>query len=161
MTATIDFQDIFVKANTIWYGESVKSKDPSLEEVFAALADRTRLRLLNLMVPGEVCVCFFVSILGELQPKVSRHLAALRRIRLVEARRDGKWMHYRIADPLSQPAQFIMKAVFQSLENDAAMIRERAALQRVCCSTRLPETLRRAPRPVLARPEQLPVVRSR
>ena len=113
------------------------------------------------MVPGEVCVCFFVSILDELQPKVSRHLAALRRTRLVEARRDGKWMHYRIADPLSQPAQLIMEAVFVSLENDPTMIRERAALQRVCCSAKLPGTLRRAPRPVLARPEQLPVVRSR
>ena len=139
----------------------MKLTGPSLEEVFSALADRTRLRLLNLMVPGEVCVCFFVSILDELQPKVSRHLAALRRTRLVEARRDGKWMHYRIADPLSPPARLIMEVVFQSLENDAAMIKERAALQRVCCSTKLPGTLRRAPRPVLAQSEQIPVVRSR
>ena len=113
------------------------------------------------MVPGEVCVCFFVSILDELQPKVSRHLAALRRTGLVEARRDGKWMHYRIADPLSQPAQLIMGAVFESLEKDSAMIKERVALQRVCCSTKLPGTLRRAPRPVLAQSEQVPVVRSR
>ena len=139
----------------------MKSKGASLEEVFSALADRTRLRLLNLMVPGEVCVCFFVSILDELQPKVSRHLAALRQTGLVEARRDGKWIHYRIANALPQPVKLILEAVFESLKNDSAMIKERAALQRVCCSTKLPGTLRRAPRPVLAQPEQVPVVPSR
>ena len=60
-----------------------------LELFFAALADRTRLRLLNLMADGEVCVCFLAETLGTNDPKISRHLAYLRRADLVRSRRDG------------------------------------------------------------------------
>src|SRR5262245_62670283 len=67
-----------------------------LEKFFVALSDRNRLRLINLMSDDEVCVCFFVEILKMPQPKVSRHLAYLRRAGIVEDRRDGKWIHYRI-----------------------------------------------------------------
>src|SRR5579875_1563648 len=67
--------------------------------LFAALADRTRLRLLNLMNGKEVCVCYFVEILGQSQPKISRHLAYLRRAGIVAARREGKWAHYNIVLP--------------------------------------------------------------
>ena len=70
------------------------SKPPSLTLLFAALADSTRLRLLNLMAGREVCVCHFVEILGQSQPKISRHLAYLRQAGIVAARREGKWMHY-------------------------------------------------------------------
>ena len=62
------------------------SKALSLAGLFAALADTTRLRLLNLMAGREVCVCHFVEILGQSQPKISRHLAYLRRAGLVTAR---------------------------------------------------------------------------
>ncbi|WP_242531466.1 ArsR/SmtB family transcription factor, partial [Vibrio alginolyticus] len=54
------------------------SRLEKLEKLFLALSDRTRLRLLNLMRNGEICVCFFTEVLGESQPKVSRHLAYLR-----------------------------------------------------------------------------------
>jgi ArsR family transcriptional regulator len=64
-----------------------------LVQLFAALADPTRLRLLNLMNGREVCVCYFVEILKQGQPKISRHLAYLRRAGIVEARREGKWMN--------------------------------------------------------------------
>ena len=74
-------------------------KGTDAELLFKALADRTRLRLLNLMSCGEVCVCFFVEVLGVSQPKISRHLAYLRRAGVVAARRDGKWMHYRVSTP--------------------------------------------------------------
>src|SRR5205807_3703007 len=70
-----------------------------LVTLFQALGDRTRLRLLNLLAGGELCVCYFVALLGAAQPKISRHLAYLRRSGLVEARRDGKWMHYRLVPP--------------------------------------------------------------
>ena len=70
--------------------------DPS--EIFSALSDRTRLRLLNLLRGGEVCVCDLVDGVGAPQPTVSRHLATLRRAGLVRARRDGLWMHYRLAE---------------------------------------------------------------
>ena len=70
--------------------------------VFQALGDNTRLRLLNLMGDQEICVCYFVEILEQPQPKISRHLAYLRRAGIVAARRDGKWMHYRDRDASEQ-----------------------------------------------------------
>ena len=76
-----------------------KKREPGLEPLFRALADRTRLRLLNLMRDQEVCVCYFVAVLETSQPKVSRHLAYLRRAGIVSARRQATWMHYRIAVP--------------------------------------------------------------
>jgi ArsR family transcriptional regulator, arsenate/arsenite/antimonite-responsive transcriptional repressor len=63
---------------------------------FAALSDPTRLRLLSLMKRREICVCYLQEVLGTNQPKISRHLAYLKRAGLVEARRDGKWAHYRL-----------------------------------------------------------------
>jgi len=77
----------------------------SLETVFKALADTTRLRILGLLLAGEVCVCNIHDSLGLPQPKVSRHLAYLRRAGLVAARKEGLWVHYRLArleDPVMQ-----------------------------------------------------------
>ncbi len=71
----------------------------NMERFFQALGDNTRLRLLNLMGDQEICVCYFVEILSQGQPKISRHLAYLRRAGIVAARREGKWMHYRIVMP--------------------------------------------------------------
>lgn len=119
-----------------------------LETLFQALGDRTRLRLLNLMADGEVCVCFFVEVLGEPQPKISRHLAVLREAGLVAARRDGKWMHYRVTPPTRCTEMF--ESVMETLRRDPEMTRDRAALARACCSTRVPELLRRAPKPTIA-----------
>src|ERR1041385_5665064 len=76
-----------------------RSNEFDKELFFRALADRTRLRLLNLMRGGEVCVCFFVEILKTNQPKISRHLAYLRRAVIVAVRRQGQWMHYRVVEP--------------------------------------------------------------
>jgi len=80
-----------------------------METLFRALADRTRLRLLSLMGDTEVCVCFFVEILQTNQPKISRHLAYLRKAQVVGARREGKWMHYRIVEPPNVHAARIFK----------------------------------------------------
>ena len=73
-----------------------------MEVVFKALADGTRLRMLGLLLTGEVCVCHIHESLKIPQPKASRHLAYLRRAGLVETRRDGLWVHYRMAE-LSDP----------------------------------------------------------
>jgi ArsR family transcriptional regulator len=70
----------------------------AIESTYKALADATRLRILSLLVDGEVCVCVIHDTLRLPQPTVSRHLAYLRRTGLVEARRDATWMHYRLAD---------------------------------------------------------------
>lgn len=122
-------------------------KDYSLEELFKALADRTRLRLINLMGDDEVCVCFFVEVLKLNQPKISRHLAYLRRAGVVAARRDGKWMHYRIVEPPDPRAANIFREVRASLANDAGMTRDRARLAQICCAPQLPVQLQKAPRP--------------
>jgi ArsR family transcriptional regulator, arsenate/arsenite/antimonite-responsive transcriptional repressor len=77
----------------------------SLEQTFKALADATRLRILGLLRAGEICVCDIHGSLGLPQPTVSRHLAYLRRTGLVEGRKDGLWVHYRLAalpDPVMQ-----------------------------------------------------------
>lgn len=122
-------------------------KDYSIEELFKALADRTRLRLINLMGDDEVCVCFFVEVLKLNQPKISRHLAYLRRAGVVAARREGKWMHYRIVEPPDVRAANIFREVRASLSNDAGMKRDRARLTQICCAPRLPVQLQKAPRP--------------
>jgi ArsR family transcriptional regulator len=110
------------------------STSPSLAALFAALADTTRLRLLNLMAGREVCVCYFVEILGQGQPKISRHLAYLRNAGIVAARREGKWMHYRICPPAEASAASILSAVLAALGNDKQMQADLAKLDRSCCS---------------------------
>ncbi|PYS69317.1 MAG: ArsR family transcriptional regulator [Acidobacteria bacterium] len=120
----------------------------NLENLFSALADRTRLRLINLIGDSEVCVCFLVEILKTSQPKISRHLAYLRRARVVTARREGKWMHYRLTEPPDEHAARIFREVRTSLSEHPEFERDREKLERVCCATQLPIQLRRAPRPV-------------
>lgn len=118
-----------------------------METLFRALADRTRLRLLNLMGDDEVCVCFFVEILNTSQPKISRHLAYLRRAGVVAARREGKWMHYRVVSPPDPHAARLFNEVRAWLTEDAQMQRERARLMSICCAPRPPVRLQGAPRP--------------
>lgn len=122
-------------------------KNNPLELLFKALADRTRLRLLNLMATGEVCVCFFVEVLGTNQPKISRHLAYLRRAGVVSARRDGKWMHYRIATPEDERAARVFAEVLAWLREEPEMRQDLARLVNVCCAVNPPVRLQGAPRP--------------
>lgn len=114
---------------------------------FRALADRTRLRLLNLMRTEEVCVCFFVEILKTHQPKISRHLAYLRKAGIVGARRDGPWMHYRIVEPQDPDAARVLRDTLAWLASDGEMQRDRERLLKVCCAPELPVRIQGAPRP--------------
>jgi len=84
-----------------------------MEGLFKALADATRLRILGLLLTGEVCVCHIHESLKIPQPKASRHLAYLRRAGLVDTRRDGLWIHYRLAD-LSDP---VLEAISQTVRH--------------------------------------------
>lgn len=119
-----------------------------MPRLFAALADRTRLRLLNLMNGREVCVCYFVEILRQSQPKISRHLAYLRNAGIVSARREGKWMHYSIVRPADSGAAAILEATLRSLAADPEMQRDLDRLDRACCAPQRFVTLRAAPIPV-------------
>ena|SRR4030095_9788240 len=123
------------------------NKHYSMELLFKALADRTRLRLLNLIGEDEICVCFFVEVLGTNQPKISRHLAYLRKAGVVAGRRDGKWIHYRVVEPPDGHAASIFREVRNWLRNDETMRLDRERLTQLCCSPQLPVQLQKAPRP--------------
>jgi len=126
---------------------AAKSKSFDKELFFKALADRTRLRLLNLMRTDEVCVCFFVEILKTNQPKISRHLAYLRRAGIVRARREGPWIHYRIVEPADIDAAEALKDVLGWLAKDQELQRDRETLVKICCAPQLPIRIKSAPRP--------------
>ena len=130
------------------YSRAVKT---TLVTLFQALSDPTRLRLLNVMAAGEVCVCYFVAIFDEPQPKISRHLAYLRRAGLVVARRDGKWMHYSLTIPADPAVAEVLRKVLEVASKERVMQRDRLALERVCCAAKLPASLQNAPKPELAR----------
>jgi ArsR family transcriptional regulator len=104
---------------------------PSVDLMFRAFSDRTRLRILHLLRGGEVCVCDLVRVLEVPQSKVSRHLAYLRKAGLVTARKEGLWMHYRLAPATTE--------FHRSLLNCLA-----------CCFTAVPELAKDADR--LGRP---------
>src|SRR5262245_9225131 len=106
-----------------------------MEGFFKALADATRLRILGLLLTGEVCVCHIHESLKIPQSKASRHLAYLRRAGLVETRREGLWIYYRMAH-LSDPIlQTISQAVAHGLAHLDVVRRDadRLAKKNGCC----------------------------
>ncbi|HUR97841.1 MAG TPA: metalloregulator ArsR/SmtB family transcription factor [Pyrinomonadaceae bacterium] len=115
-----------------------KEKELDLELFFSALADRTRLRLLNLLRDGEVCVCFFAGTLGTNNPKISRHLSYLKRAALVTGRRDGKWMHYSLQRPTDKRAADLFDATMNMIDDEPEMKRDRRRLVEFCCSPNAP-----------------------
>ncbi|MDR3751521.1 MAG: metalloregulator ArsR/SmtB family transcription factor [Terracidiphilus sp.] len=127
-----------------------RAKSSDLVLLFAALADRTRLRLLNLIAGREVCVCYLVEILRQGQPKISRHLAYLRKAGVVSARREGKWMHYRIERPENAAAALIVDDVLESLKSDREMQADLDRLSRACCQPGRFVSLQGAPMPIHA-----------
>jgi ArsR family transcriptional regulator len=121
-----------------------------LGPLFRALADETRLRLLNLIADREICVCYFVQILGISQPKISRHLAYLRNAGIVSARRDGKWMHYKLIPPPDEAAAGILQETLKHLRKKPEMKRDISRLTIACCNPRKFELVG-APQPASVR----------
>ena len=107
----------------------------TMERLFQALGDVTRLRILGLLLTGEVCVCHIHESLKVSQPKASRHLAYLRRAGLVEARRDGLWMYYRLADAPDPVVAAVKQAVTHALGHVPGVRKDAQRLQRKngCC----------------------------
>jgi ArsR family transcriptional regulator, arsenate/arsenite/antimonite-responsive transcriptional repressor len=135
----------------MWHTQfmAAKSEPGSLDRLFRALADPLRLRLLHLIAGREICVCFLVEILHMSQPKISRHLAYLRRAGLVAARSDGKWVHYRVIEPQDETAAEILRATLRRLRERPEMLRDAARLgAAACCAPGTPVQLQTAPRPV-------------
>lgn len=103
----------------------------SLESLFKALADTTRLRILGLLRAGEICVCDLHGSLGVPQPTVSRHLAYLRKAGLVTGRKDGLWVHYRLAGLPDPVAQTVVDAVTHALGHVDAGEKDRRRLLKI------------------------------
>jgi ArsR family transcriptional regulator, arsenate/arsenite/antimonite-responsive transcriptional repressor len=106
-----------------------KVKDlEALTGVYAALADSTRLRILALLRDGEICVCHIHASLDVPQPTASRHLAYLRKSGLVDARREGIWMHYRLT-PIDNPVvATVVDAALHALSHTAASVTDERRL---------------------------------
>jgi ArsR family transcriptional regulator len=102
-----------------------------LEPLFRALADETRLRILALLASSEVCVCNIHDALGIPQPTASRHLAYLRRVGLVATRRQGLWVHYRLAVPEDPERAAILRATVGALGSAARTGTDRERLSAI------------------------------
>jgi ArsR family transcriptional regulator, arsenate/arsenite/antimonite-responsive transcriptional repressor len=134
-----------------------------MESLFKALADATRLRILGLLLTGEVCVCDIHESLKIPQPKASRHLAYLRRSGLVETRREGLWIHYRLgrlADPVMAA---IVDAVRHALTHIDAVRRDGDRLhKRTGCCVPTPGAIAGVscctPQPAVPQSEEMRVV---
>jgi ArsR family transcriptional regulator, arsenate/arsenite/antimonite-responsive transcriptional repressor len=98
--------------------------------LFRAFADPTRLRILNLLrEQKELCVCDLCAALGESQPKVSRHLAVLRRAQLVDVHREGKWMYYSLAAARSPLQRTLLRCLSSCLGDRDELVEDRARLR--------------------------------
>jgi ArsR family transcriptional regulator len=137
--STIRQSTIFVKPYILG---GVKDRQlDTLETLFKALADRTRLRILGLLAAGEVCVCDIHESLALPQPTTSRHLAYLRKAGLVTGRKEGLWVHYRLADLPDPVVRTVLDAASHALGHLSAASRDRRrlaqrqpALGAACCS---------------------------
>ena len=105
-----------------------------LADVYRALADETRLRILSLLRDGEVCVCHLQGSLRLPQPTISRHLAYLRKAGLAEARREGVWMHYRLAPPRSPVVRQVLESALHAMTHAESTVKDIARLKQELAS---------------------------
>lgn len=115
---------------------SGKDELERLESLFKGLADETRLRILSLLLAGDACVCEIQQSLRLPQPKVSRHLARLRRAGLVRTSKDGLWVHYGLAEPSDEVVEALLIFLRQCLGHlpTAARDQRRLAAKPRCCA---------------------------
>lgn len=114
----------------------VEAKLHSADRLFRAFSDRTRLRILSMLRDGrELCVCDIIRVIGAPQAKISRHLAYLRKAGLVLARKDGLWVHYRLA-AVKSPFHAKLIECLQCCLNDVPELKkDQAKLAKACCVT--------------------------
>jgi ArsR family transcriptional regulator len=107
----------------------------TVDQLFKALADPTRIRILGLLASGEVCVCHIHNSLKLPQSLVSRHLAYLRRMGLVETRRDGSWVHYRLAARGDELTGTLLGAVYHCIGHLPTVVKDakRLEIETGCC----------------------------
>ncbi len=123
----LDGADAAVDGTSSLEGYRISANEMS--RMFRAFSDHTRLRILSLLAEGEVCVCDLVQVLRISQPKVSRHLAYLRRAGLVKARRQGLWMHYRLTAAQGRFHQSLLHCLGDCFADAPQLVRDRAAME--------------------------------
>ena len=104
-----------------------------VDAMFRAFADPTRLRILNVLLPGELCVCDIVNTLRIPQPTASRHLAYLKKSGLVEARRDGLWVHYKLAKPQLTLHKKLLDCLACCSQDVPQLAKDAKQLNKRCC----------------------------
>jgi ArsR family transcriptional regulator, arsenate/arsenite/antimonite-responsive transcriptional repressor len=105
-----------------------KTSTPPAKAIFRALADQTRLRILHLLQSGELCVCHIVSVLDVPQPTASRHLAYLRRVGLVIARKEGQWMYYSLTPARSKAHAMLFECLAQCYQEECVFRNDKERL---------------------------------
>lgn len=103
-----------------------------LTRLFRALADETRVRIVALLAHGELCVCHLERALEQSQPNISRHLGVLRAAGVVEARRDGTWVYYRIAPQEHAAVEELLAALVRSFGAERAIRADHVKLRKAC-----------------------------
>lgn len=106
---------------------------PTVNMMFRAFSDRTRLRILHLLVNGEMCVCDIVAIIRVPQPKASRHLAYLRRAGLIEKRKQGLWAYYKLTAPASSFHRSLIKCLKECFTDVPELASDAKRASRSCC----------------------------
>ena len=101
-----------------------------LTDVFKGLADPTRLRIMNLLLHGELCVCHIQRVLGASQPNVSRHLNYLKHSGLVFDRREGFRVYYRLVDSRDEPLKSLFEFLRMAVRGDANLRQDLGQLKR-------------------------------
>ena len=86
-----------------------------IANVFKALSDETRLRVMKLLQERELCVCELMQVLSMSQPRISRHLSVLKNAGLVDDRREGKWVYYSLCNGVgTEEIKTILKSLSQT-----------------------------------------------
>ena len=101
-----------------------------LVKVFKALSDETRMRMLHLLMDGELCVCEIMQALGISQTRASRNLGILRDAGLLKDRRDGQWVHYSLNQEVAAEYLKLMELVNSLLKEDQTMVEDKKKLEK-------------------------------
>jgi len=104
----------------------------SISRFFRALGDETRLRIVALLSHGELCVCHFQEALGLSQPNISRHLAVLRAAGIVEDRRKGNWVYYRLLPQENEDRERHLRSLVRSFGGQPILRRDVDRLVKAC-----------------------------
>jgi ArsR family transcriptional regulator, arsenate/arsenite/antimonite-responsive transcriptional repressor len=110
-------------------------RKPSVNLMFRAFSDPTRLRILHLLVKGEMCVCDIVGIIRVPQPKASRHLAYLRRSGLIGKRKQGLWAYYKLTTPVSGFHRSLIKCLKECFHDVPELTGDAKRASRASCQS--------------------------